>query len=163
MTTDSSNPDRGSEHGGRRLVGNEPAAGDRAVSANEANGAFDDARAMHAAALARLAAGDIRDAAEKAWCATKRATDGLIVARTGSEPAKSPITTRELNRLAGQDPGVERLVDRYYVAQGSLHGDCFYLGFCEPIDRTELRIRGISDYIRDAERLAASGVDAPSS
>ena len=38
---------------------------------------FDDARLMHSEALERLAAGDIRDAAEKAWCATKRATDAL--------------------------------------------------------------------------------------
>ena len=36
---------------------------------------FADARAVHADALRLLAAGDIRDAAEKAWCATKRATD----------------------------------------------------------------------------------------
>ena len=33
---------------------------------------FDDAKGMHSEALERLAAGDIRDAAEKAWCATKR-------------------------------------------------------------------------------------------
>ena len=38
---------------------------------------FDDAKAMHSEALERLAAGDIRDAAEKAWCSTKRATDAL--------------------------------------------------------------------------------------
>ena len=47
---------------------------------------FDDARGMHGEALERLAAGDIRDAAEKAWCATKRATDALILARTGEDP-----------------------------------------------------------------------------
>ena len=44
---------------------------------------FADARAMHGEALERLAVGDVRDAAEKAWCATKLATDGLILARTG--------------------------------------------------------------------------------
>ena len=47
---------------------------------------FTDAQAVHAQALERLEAGDIRDAAEKAWCATKRATDALILARTGEEP-----------------------------------------------------------------------------
>jgi hypothetical protein len=115
---------------------------------------FADARALHDAALARLDADDIRDAAEKAWCATKRAADGLIVARTGEEPAKSPATTRELNRLAASDPDIDRLVDRYHAARDSLHGDCFYLGLCEPIDRTERRIRNTVDFIAAMERLA---------
>ena len=47
---------------------------------------FADARNVHAQAIERLQNGDIRDAAEKAWCATKRATDTLILARTGEEP-----------------------------------------------------------------------------
>ena len=33
---------------------------------------FADARAMYDSALERWDAGDIRDSAEKAWCATKR-------------------------------------------------------------------------------------------
>lgn len=37
---------------------------------------FADARAVHADALRLLEAGDIRDAAGKAWCATKRADSG---------------------------------------------------------------------------------------
>ena len=44
---------------------------------------FADAVRMHEASLERMAAGDIRDAAEKAWCATLRATDALVLARTG--------------------------------------------------------------------------------
>ena len=125
-------------------------------SADRAAALFADARVLHDAALARLEAGDIRDAAEKAWCATKRATDGLIVARTGAEPAKSPITTRELNRLADGDPGIDRLSGLYHIVRDALHGDCFYCGLCEPLDRTERRIRNTVDYIRDAEALAAS-------
>ena len=38
---------------------------------------FAAARAVHAQAVERFEQGDIRDAAEKAWCATKRATDAL--------------------------------------------------------------------------------------
>ena len=45
-----------------------------------------DARAMHDSALEQLAAGDIRDAAEKAWCATKRATEALLLAVNGEVP-----------------------------------------------------------------------------
>ncbi len=115
---------------------------------------FADARALHDAALARLEAGDIRDAAEKAWCATKRAADGLILARTGNEPAKSPHTTRELNRLAIANQDIRRLADRYHIVKDALHGDCFYLGFCEPAEHIERLIHETVDYIREAERLA---------
>ena len=115
---------------------------------------FNDAREMHAAALERLAEGDIRDASEKAWCAAKRATDALILARTGDEPQKSPATSRALNELASQDPEVDVLIGRYYSRQAQLHGECFYLGLCEPLEATERRIRGTIGYIEDAERLA---------
>ena len=117
---------------------------------------FADARALHDAALARLEAGDIRDAAEKAWCATKRAADGLIVARTGDEPERSPVTTRELNRLAIDNQDISRLADRYRIVKDALHGDCFYLGFCEPAERTERLIHETLDYIDEVERLIAA-------
>ena len=52
------------------------------VATDRVSDIFADARAVHADALRLLESGDIRDAAEKAWCATKRATDGLILART---------------------------------------------------------------------------------
>ena len=116
---------------------------------------FADARALHDAALARLSAGDLRDAAEKAWCATKRAADGLIVARTGHAPAESPDTTRGLRHLSGADEGIRHSMSHYYAAREALHGHCFYLGFCEPADDTERLIRETSAYIDKAEFLAA--------
>ena len=61
---------------------------------------FQDAHEVHASALQKLAEGDIRDAAEKAWCATKRATDALILARTGEEPPTTAMTTEGLLALA---------------------------------------------------------------
>ena len=115
---------------------------------------FADARALHADALRLLEAGDIRDAAEKAWCATKRATDALITARTGVEPEFSPDTTRGLVRMAAADSAINSLVGRYYSRQGHLHGTCFYLGDCEPVDEVHRRIRQTADYITDAMRLA---------
>lgn len=120
---------------------------------------FVDARGIHASALEQLAEGDIRDAAEKAWCATKRATDALILARTGQEPQKSPDTSKKLDSLAESDQRVRTLIGRYYTRQSSLHGDCFYLGLCDPIKTTERRIRETDQYIRDAEELADS--DSP--
>ena len=113
---------------------------------------FDDAKVMQREALERLAVGDIRDAAEKAWCATKRATDALILARTGEEPRTTARTTNELDSLADHDSSVKPLVGRYYSRIGQLHGACFYDGICN--DQTERRIRETAIYIEDAERLA---------
>ena len=118
---------------------------------------FADARALHADALRLLAEGDIRDAAEKAWCAAKRATDALILARTGVAPEISTDTARGLATLAGTERAFRDLRRRYHSRQSTLHGECFYLGICEPVDEVERRIRQTADYITDAERLAATG------
>ena len=67
---------------------------------------FQDARVLQAAAVERLDHGDIRDAAEKAWGATKRATDALILARTGEEPERTPETGAGLRTLASLDPRI---------------------------------------------------------
>ena len=113
---------------------------------------FDDARAMHRSAMERLEAGDIRDAAEEAWCATKWATDALILARTGEEPRTTARTTNQLDNLADRESNLKPLVGRYYSRIGQLHGACFYDGICN--DQTERRIRETSVYIEDAARLA---------
>ncbi|CAI8057257.1 hypothetical protein GBAR_LOCUS31210 [Geodia barretti] len=69
-----------------------------------------DAREVHDQALERLRQGDIRDAAEKAWCATKRATDALILALTGEEPETTAMTTEGLLELASRIRDAETLV-----------------------------------------------------
>ena len=126
----------------------------RMVTTDRVSAIFADARAVHAEALRLLAADDIRDAAEKAWCATKRATDALILARTGVEPEISSDTSRGLARLSTEDHAVRTLRRRYHARQSELHGDCFYLGLCEPVDELERRIRSTADYVNDAEALA---------
>ena len=115
---------------------------------------FADARTLQDSAVQKFREGDIRDAAEKAWCAAKRAADALILARTGFEPEATHQTSRELGRLATGNPSVKSLLSRYYSRQAALHGNCFYLGNCESIDETERRIRETLDYIEDAESLA---------
>ena len=115
---------------------------------------FADAHYMYDAALECLARDDLRDAAEKAWCAAKRATDALILARTGTLPPRSPDTTRALRVMAAADPTVRSLQSRYFEYQTALHGSCFYTGWCEPIEDTERLIRETIEYVRDAERLA---------
>ena len=124
------------------------------VVTNRVRAIFADARTVYNSALERLEQGDIRDASEKAWCATKRATDALIVARTGEEPEKAPITSRELRRLALGDGRLDSLVSWYCTNRDMLHGDCFYLGLCEPIEDTDRRIRETALYIQQTESLA---------
>ena len=98
---------------------------------------FADARQLHSDALEMLELGKVRNAAEKAWGATKRATDGLILAKTGEEPATTAITS---DALARHDSQVKPLVGRYYSRISQLHGQCFYDGRCSSPD-TERRIR----------------------
>ena len=115
---------------------------------------FADSHAMYDSALERWDAGDIRDAAEKAWCATYRATNALILSRTGEEPEVTRDTARQLDRLARSEEKARILVGRYYSRQVRLHGDCFYLGIVSDEDEIERRIRETIDYITDAESLA---------
>ena len=115
---------------------------------------FDDSMRMQSASLEQLEAGDVRDAAEKAWCATKRATDALILSRTEQEPETTARTTEGLLALARNSGAFESLVGRYFTRISYLHGTCFYDGICGP--DTERRIRETVDYIRDAESLADS-------
>ena len=116
---------------------------------------FRDARTLYADALEMLEQGNLRNAAEKAWGATKRATDALVLARTGVEPRTSGRTIRAIRGLRRQDPALYPLSVQYSDRQNVLHGRCFYDGMCEPEDELELDIRRTSDYIRDAENLAA--------
>ena len=113
---------------------------------------FADARQVHSQAIERLDAGDVRDAAEKAWCATKRATDALILALTGEEPVTTARTTDELDALADREPEARTLLGRYFSRLGQLHGACFYDARCNP--QTERRIRETAAYIDDAQGLA---------
>ncbi len=115
---------------------------------------FTDARQVHAQAIERLEAGDLRDAAEKAWCATKRATDALILARIGEEPPTTAATSDHLDNLCRRAPEIRTLQGRYYSRIHHLHGMCFYSGYCN--DQTERRIRETDAYIDATEQLAAA-------
>ena len=123
-----------------------------AVAQDRVDELFADARDVHAQAVERLEQDDIRDAAEKAWCATKRATDALILALTNDEPRTTARTTDELDDLAHRDPETQSLQGRYYSRLRQLHGACFYDGRCNR--HTERRIRETGQYITDAEAMA---------
>jgi hypothetical protein len=116
---------------------------------------FEDANSLYEEAMAELERGNIRDAAEKSWGATLRATNALILARTGKELDGARETTPELHKLAGKDREVdEKLIGRFHTRRDFLHGDCFYSGMLEPRDQIERRIRETKLYIADAKRLA---------
>ena len=114
---------------------------------------FADARRMYSSSLDRMNADDIRDAAEKAWCATLRATEALVLARTGQSPTTSTAAGRRLRSLAESDPSLRDLRLQYADRQAVLHGECFYHEYCQPVV-TERLIHETPDYIRDAEALA---------
>ena len=76
---------------------------------SEASSIFDDAQQVYNNAVRVLEAGDIRDAAEKAWCATKRATDALILSRTGNEPNRTPQTSGGIRALGQENEDLANL------------------------------------------------------
>ena len=123
------------------------------VATDEVSEIFADARGMHESALEKLAEGDTRDAAEKAWCATLRATQSLIMARAGEEPSTTAVASDGLDALARQDSRCETLKARYYSRIYHLHAQCFYNGRCASPE-IRRRIIETADYIRDAEALA---------
>ncbi len=126
------------------------------VEAERVTVVFEDAWALYEDVLEELAHGKLRNGAEKVWGATKRATDALMLARTGEEPEITARTTRGLHALVSQDENVERLVGRYHTRANYLHGLCFYNGMCEPSEEVERRIRETADYIRDAGGVTAN-------
>ena len=124
-----------------------------ATAQADATRIFDDARTMNDAALQRLAAGDLRNAAEKAWCATLRAVEALVLARTSQYPVRSTHASRRLQLMADSDSSLVDLRHRYLDRQDALHGHCFYHEFC-PMPNTAERIHDTAFFIADAVRLA---------
>ena len=101
-----------------------------------------------------LSQGRVRNAAERAWGATKRATDAVILGRTGREPGTTGITYRGIRGLRHQSDELESLANRYSQRMQDLHGSCFYDGILEPEQPIIRDIRDTEIYIRDAELLA---------
>ena len=115
---------------------------------------FEDARLMSDAARTLLAAGDIRDAAEKAWRSIKRAADALIAARTGTEPRTAGQTVRGLRALAARDSSLRSTVVTYIENQRVLHGDCFYRGNCGPPANVSAMIEDAGRFVFQVEQFA---------
>ena len=117
---------------------------------------FADAWALYADPIEVLAFGKHRLAAEAAWGATKRATDALVLARTGREPSGTGQTSGGIRFLSWENPEIAALRESFQEAVRELHSDCFYLGECGQPEALSQIIRDTADYIREAAELAES-------
>ena len=124
------------------------------VATDRVRALFADARTLQADALEMLAQGRVRNAAEKAWGATKRATDALVLARRGEEPSTTNHTSRGIRALGQESPDLAALRDIFGRVARYLHSDCFYDGDCEPEEFTIELIHASGEYINAAECLA---------
>ena len=122
----------------------------------DAEAMMQDAREMQAAAERLLAAGDWRDAADKAWLATRNATAAAVLEVTGVNNSNSTGIAAGISKLARERGGEwARLRQSYREVIRYLHRDAFYRGKYR--DDLGDRVRGVADYIRRAEELAGMG------
>ena len=114
-----------------------------------------DARTMHYEAMARLEAGDWRDAAEKAWCATRNATQAVVLEVYGEDSPRSTNIDSGIRSLA-MERGGEWVRMRRDCAEAAyfLHIEAFCGGVYHE-DIPDL-VRGVSDYITLVEELASA-------
>ena len=117
---------------------------------------FNDARVLYGDSLEMLAQGRIRNAAEKAWGATKRSTDAMVLARTGTEPQSAGGARRALLRMSSNDQAIDRFQGQYNTRSALLHVNCFYDGNCEPKEEMTALIRDTESYINEAITLAGT-------
>ena len=115
---------------------------------------FGDARTLNDDALAQMQQGHLRNAAEKAWGAARRAAAALILSRSGSAPRTAGQAARSIRALARSDPALTDFADGYFFRQSFLHGKCFYDGVCEPASEVIFYIQTTLGYIQTAETLA---------
>jgi hypothetical protein len=102
---------------------------------------------------------NLRDAAEKAWGATVKATAALLIAKGKAKEWKDVKYVKPRRVLLGflqeEDEKVKHLgiYERYCVRSDILHGACFYEGICEPRNIIERRIVETKSYIEDVKKL----------
>ncbi len=115
-----------------------------------------DAQTLYDDALEMLDQGRLRNAAEKAWGATKRSTDAMVLARTGDEPQSAGQARRSLLRMRNDGQEFVAFHGEYSARSELLHVNCFYDGNCEPEAEMTALIRATNSYIQDAIDLATA-------
>jgi len=101
---------------------------------------------------------NLRDAAEKAWGATVRATDALILAKYDETPKSMKDRREKLGELILREPELDKLGlwERLHSRESSLHVSCFYDGECKPADVIKRKISETKNYIEDIKALVGS-------
>ena len=117
---------------------------------------FEDAQSFYGDSLEMLDQGRLRNAAEKAWGATKRSTDAMVLARTGTEPQSAGQARRALLRMRTEGPELVAFHGEYSIRSELLHVNCFYDGNCEPEAEMSALIRATDSYIQEARNLASA-------
>ena len=116
---------------------------------------FNDAQSLYVDALDMLDQGKLRNAAEKAWGATKHSTDAMVLARTGNEPQSAGQARRALLGMRNDGEDLVAFHGEYSIRSELLHVNCFYDGNCEPEDEMTALVRSTDSYIEDARNLAS--------
>ena len=128
---------------------------------------FNEARANSADSLQRLDDAathwdrrELHRAAEKGWTAATQATNALVLAYRGAEPAVNGANNAysALARLAKEIPELKGIKDCYTALTVSLYGLVICDGSLDPLDDTIADIRAAAAYVQDAERLASGGI-----
>ena len=117
---------------------------------------FADALTLYDDALDMLGQGKLRNAAEKAWGATKRSTDAMVLARTGNEPQSAGQARRALLGMRNDGPEFVTFHGEYSIRSDLLHVNCFYDGNCEPEAEMTALILATDSYIQEARNLASA-------
>ena len=117
---------------------------------------FQDARDLQVDAVEMLAQGRVATRPRRSGGRRSGPPDALVLARTGEELECAPETGAGLRQMASLGEAVReaRLLRRYYSRKGSLHGECFYNGLCDPLEDTERRIRATSPAYRPVRAAA---------
>ena len=117
---------------------------------------FADSQSLYGDAVEMLDQGKLRNAAEKAWGATKRSTDAMVLARTGHEPQSAGQARRALLLMSNDGPAFDAFQGQYSTRSLLLHINCFYDGNCEPEAEMTALIRATDSYIDEAINLASA-------
>jgi len=96
--------------------------------------------------------------AEKTWDAALKATNALILSRTGTEPQLDDEheTCKHFARLRWQTDDFRGLFGHYCVIAGDVYQTAVIDGELDPVDLPVHDIRETAGYIRDAIALAES-------
>ena len=117
---------------------------------------FADAQLLYSDALEMLAQEKLRNAAEKAWGATKRSTDAMVLARTGQAPQSKGKLGSVLLGLGGRTPAIGTFHGQYSTRAQLLYLNCVCDANCEPEEEMTALIRATDSYIQEARNLASA-------